>query len=184
MSTKKETNIDIAGRLLALIKDQANGNAALFAKKAGVLPATLHNYLKGREPSTSTLSSICKIFNVNLNWLITGCGGKYIKDDLPSTFIDKKAADSDSHPNQEEPVNIDELREMTTVVLETNTVYRAALAANVRAFYRAVKNEEEKMEMHEQLKRLEAKHDADMQELKQMIMALNESKPEKKAIAA
>lgn len=168
---------NIQDRLYLLIDELADGKSTIFAKNAGIPPSTFQFYIKGRMPHGDHLIRIRKTYNVNTDWLLTGEGSIYIdKDHHPE--------DSGSGSQQEEQLNIPELRDMTTVVLESNTVYRAALAANVRAFYKAVKNEEEKMEMQEQLTRIEIKHEADMQELKQMIMGLAVAAPEKKSSAA
>lgn len=180
MSTEKTTDFGFTSRLLSLVDEQTTGNAALFAQKVGVTQATFHNYTKGRLPNVAILNNICSTFKVNLNWLVTGEGPRYID----SGVGDGGQAGGEPHsPIQEEPVNIQELQEMTTAVLESSTIYRAALAANIRAFYRSVKNEEEKLEMNEHLKRIEAKHDADMLELKEMIQALS-PQTVKKSLAA
>lgn len=159
-------------RLMQLVNEQTGGKHTVFAKKAGIPTSTFQGYMQGRDPHVEHLLRLRETYGVNTDWLLSGKGPTYIEEVSQAT----------NPPDTEEPVNIPELRDMTTVVLESNTIYRAALAANVRAFYRAVKNEDEKMEMQEQLTRIEAKHDADMQELKKMIMAMRE--PEKKEKAA
>lgn len=63
---------------------------------------------------------------------------------------------------------------MTTAVLESDTVYRSALASNIRAFYQAVKGEQEMSDLREEVKKLHEKID----ELKELMH--NQENPEKK----
>jgi transcriptional regulator with XRE-family HTH domain len=59
-----------------------------FANKTKLKQATLHNYTKGRPPNAEALFNICKYANININWLLTGEGEKYISQ---MTHEDKKA---------------------------------------------------------------------------------------------
>jgi len=59
--------------------------------------------------------------------------------------------------------SMSEMLVMTTAVLESNTVYRSALAANVRAFYQAVKREDEMRSISEKLEVME-KNETEMAE--------------------
>lgn len=46
-----------------------------FAKKIGMAYPTVMNWLNGlHEPSKTTIERICKTFNVNEHWLLTGQG--------------------------------------------------------------------------------------------------------------
>lgn len=80
MSTAKTTISEITGRLNQVVDELAGGNVTAFAKKIGVSQATLHNYMKGRTPSTESLYNICNKCGVNLNWLVTGQGSQYISE--------------------------------------------------------------------------------------------------------
>jgi len=79
VSTIKTTNIDITNRLIALVEELAEGVGKKFAENAGIKQATFHNYLNGRLPSADVLNDICNYYNVNLNWLVSGKGAKYIE---------------------------------------------------------------------------------------------------------
>ena len=57
--------------------------------------------------------------------------------------------------------SMSDMLSMAETVLESNTVYRSALASNVRAFYQAVKNEDEMNSISEQLKEM-VERDRDM----------------------
>lgn len=69
-----------------------------------------------------------------------------------------------------------EMMYMTGVVLESNTVYRSALASNIRAFYQAVKGEQEMNDLRDDVKRLSE----EIAELKEIILS-NGSTEKKRA---
>lgn len=76
----------IKDRLLTLVKEKAGGMPSVFAKKAGIPHSTFYGYLKGRGPHSEHLLRIHNEFNVNINWLLTGNGKRYI-DDKDSVVI-------------------------------------------------------------------------------------------------
>lgn len=50
-------------------------SARAFAKRADILPATFHNYIKGTsEPTRPVIVAIAKTADVNIEWLATGTG--------------------------------------------------------------------------------------------------------------
>lgn len=77
-----------------------------------------------------------------------------------------------------------EMVAMTVEVLESKTVYRGALASNVRAFHQAVKMEGEMRGVKEELQQMREEHRAEMEELKEMIRSLGGVIPEKREPAA
>ena len=69
---------------------------------------------------------------------------------------------------------------MTAEVLESQTVYRSALASNIRAFHQAVKGEGEMNDLREDMRQMMAQ----MRELKEMMqrnMAGQEETEKKRA---
>ncbi len=88
---------DILKRLLEIIEDQTGGNRKKFSEKAGISNNTLTNYINGRSPKAEFLKSICETYSVNLNWLLTGAGDKYIDignpDDEPPPIGGKALPD-------------------------------------------------------------------------------------------
>jgi len=77
----------IVERLWELIREHANGKPTVFAKKAEIPHSTFHAYINGRSPHTEHLVRIRDTFRVNLDWLLTGEGGKCIKEE-PESPID------------------------------------------------------------------------------------------------
>ena len=63
---------------MSIINEKASGKSTVFAKKAGIPPGTFHSYLKGRLPHPEQLIRLCETYDINLNWLLTGKGEKYI----------------------------------------------------------------------------------------------------------
>lgn len=78
-----------------------------------------------------------------------------------------------------ESFSMSEMVSMTVEVLESKTVYRSALASNVRAFHQAVKMEGEMQGVKDDLRKMQA----DMDELKVMIRSLGGIVPEKRDAA-
>jgi len=122
-------------RLLKIINERSEGKSSVFAKKAGISQATFHNYTKGRMPNAESLYNICNIYNVNINWLLTGKGDVYIKN--------KKNYAAEEAPiyNKEKDPETAGLLSMTRDVLKSDTDYSASLAANIRSFHHAIKTE-------------------------------------------
>lgn len=69
---------EIKDRLKA-IRDDANMSQDEFGKKIGISRSQISCYEKGlREITERSLNDICREFNVNRDWLITGEGEMYI----------------------------------------------------------------------------------------------------------
>lgn len=75
-------------------------------------------------------------------------GNPAIKEELIERK--RKAVEEKSSPVDED-LDLEEMKRMTGRVLESKTVYRSALASNVRAFYQAVQNEEEMQSTNDKL---------------------------------
>lgn len=62
-----------------LIKLQAGRTLRAFAEYLGIGQSTLHNYLRGRDPSAKYIIKICKKTGCDANWLL-GIRKKYPDD--------------------------------------------------------------------------------------------------------
>lgn len=71
-------------------------------------------------------------------------------------------------PEEDEEIPEEELIFMTRNVLRSNTVYRAALASNIRAFNQAVEGEKEMDDMRKSMERMES----GMNEMRDMMRQL------------
>lgn len=131
MSTQKQTNVIIAGRLAELVAEKTDGNAKKFARLAEIGSVTFYNYLKGRGCPAHVLANICESFGVNLNWLIVGIGPKYITNQGEAGPLD---------PDPE----IAELMEGARRVLSSgNPIAFDALERNIKYFDHAIAAEKE-----------------------------------------
>lgn len=75
---------DFIKRLQEVIDSEPGRKHTPFAKKAGIHPSTFANYMKGdSKPNSEALKKICETYNVNINWLLTGVGDKYIDNNGP-----------------------------------------------------------------------------------------------------
>jgi transcriptional regulator with XRE-family HTH domain len=141
MSTQKTTNEVFTKRLIALVKEKTEGNGKKFAENAGIKQATFNNYLNGRLPNADILNNICNTYDVNLNWLVSGRGPKYIQND-----------DSELQPLDPNP-EIAELMEGARNVLTSGIpeVFDA-LERNIRYYSRAIAAEKRADKIEKEMK--------------------------------
>ena len=57
-----------------------------FADELGIARTTYMRYEKGETPSFELLYNLCTVMHININWLFTGKGTKYL---LSDTITDK-----------------------------------------------------------------------------------------------
>ena len=120
------SNGQINKRLSIIVEEICGGNVSKFAEKTGVNAKTLHTYIKGRSPNTDALFSICRRYNVNLNWLVAGIGPKYITDQGDAMVLDP------------DPEIADLMEGARKVLTSGNPIAFDALERNIRYFSLAV----------------------------------------------
>lgn len=81
------------GRRLKEVFDNATNQE--IARKIGVSPPAVQNYVNGRIPDGEKLILISSITKCNLHWLLTGQGDKYV---VPTTGFDLEYV-IDQHDN-------------------------------------------------------------------------------------
>jgi len=89
-----------------------------------------------------------------------------------------KHADTDT-----DTLSVGDMMSMTAKVLESNTVYRSALASNVRAFYQAVVKENEMQSLSENIEEMRAENremKEHLAEMRDMLLSLGGQSAEKK----
>jgi hypothetical protein len=155
MSREKITNMDVAERLFILVEQKADGNVALFSRKAAIPPQTMHYYIKdGRLPHADHLIRICGAYNVNLNWLLAGKGEPYIesaREKLPEVTI----------------ADLPELVEKAIKVLTSdNRMAVDALARNIVYFAHAIDTEQRMAHAEQRLVEMESRMTALESQLK------------------
>jgi transcriptional regulator with XRE-family HTH domain len=135
---------------VALLKKKSQAD---IARDLGKGPSTVNKWWNGDiVPGFKNLASIAAYFGCDANWLDTGEG-----EPFPDTRRrDADRSDSFGRVNSGMPLeltrsrgqesldqdfSIEEMLSDTRAVLESDTVYRQALASNIRAFKQAVINE-------------------------------------------
>lgn len=95
--------MEMAKRIKKIRKD-AGLRQPEFAEKIGVAQASITSYETGiRYPSKVTMRSICREFNINEEWLLTGKGDMYIEmtveDEIASFVANVVSGDSEFWKN-------------------------------------------------------------------------------------
>ncbi len=80
--------MSITDRLHTLVDTLASGNVSQFARETGIIPGTIHNYLKGRQPNIDAIIHIQRKYNINTNWLLTGDGEMFLNGRAPPVVSD------------------------------------------------------------------------------------------------
>lgn len=91
-------------RIIAIRKSQGLSQQE-FAERLNIKRGTIANYECGRnEPIDAVITLICKEFNVNKNWLLTGNGEMLLprdrERDLANLTLDLLSDESDSFKNR------------------------------------------------------------------------------------
>ncbi len=122
-----------------------------FAKKSGIAESLLRKYLAGESlPGLDKLNVVSDVGNVNIEWLATGRGRKE-RDQPVHTIKDGQAIyELGEAPNK----NLG-LVGKTIKILESDTIFRQALAANINAFHRSILLETENQDTRQRIAQLE-----------------------------
>lgn len=123
---------------------------------------------EGLTPGSGSLNKICSAFGCNYGWLKDGTGEMFPLRGLGNEQLTGQQID------------IPGMIKMTIAVLESETVYRAALASNIRAFHQAVEKESEMEGLKEKLEKMQAQID----ELQRSINGSNDGNQKKREAQA
>lgn len=133
---------------MEIISEKANGKHTVFAKHAGIPTSTFQGYINGRPPHAEHLIRIREKFFVNIDWLLTGKGKKYIDDDESDTSI-YKVGDAEADPE------IAELIAMTRAVLKAGTDHTDTLITDIRSSHRNLMKNKDLNNLKERVAALE-----------------------------
>jgi|GEM_PF-2686331 len=126
---------------------------AEFAAIFGVGTNTIYRYESGKNPpDTDFIIKVCEKFNINPSWLLFGEEPKHRREKRKA-----EAEETSADQTLEEDINIQQLLNMTAKVLLSDTIYRPALAANIKAFNRSIEIEMDNRELRSRLERIEEK---------------------------
>ena len=151
ISTAKEI-----GQRIRTIRRRLKMNQTEFGQHLGVNTTTMSGYEKGyvKAMQPEKLRTIAELGGITLDELITG---QEIPDQSPQT---KK--------NHSDQIDMVKMVTMTMEVLESITIFPAALAANIRAFHAAYKTECEMNDLMGEMKKMQEQ----MVELKMLLHEL------------
>jgi len=124
------------------------GGQVELAKKTGISSRSINAYVMGQvDPSRERVIAMAQAAGVSVAWLAAGVGLMH-QGDVVEKGPPLKAA-------PEEDINIQQLLNMTAEVLISETVYRPALAANIKAFHLAIGIEQDNRELRSRIERME-----------------------------
>jgi len=145
--------MSIGDRLKALRGDSSQGD---FSQRIGFHKNTVGKYERGeRTPDVDFLRTVCERLSVSPDWLLWGQGPMRRGESAPAA----PQATLLAVPPPEDDFKMTEMVTMTVEVLESETIYRTALASNIRAFHQAVRSERTLAKLEERVAVLEARED-------------------------
>ncbi|MCS7317326.1 MAG: helix-turn-helix domain-containing protein [Candidatus Dojkabacteria bacterium] len=74
--------MEVLGNRIKLVRKQYNLTQEEFSQRIGISRNRLSEIEKGENPNDSVLIAISNVFNINLNWLKTGFGEMYDKENI------------------------------------------------------------------------------------------------------
>lgn len=123
-----------------------------FSQHIGFNKNTIGNYERGeRTPDVVFLKTICEKLNVSPDWLLWGQGPMRRGETAPAAASPAPA----QAPPPEEDFKMVDMVTKTVEVLESDTIYRTALASNINAFHQAVRSERTLVRLEERMEQLE-----------------------------
>jgi len=129
---------------------------AEFSGLTSIPKNTLGRYERGEiVPGGEAVAALCKSLGVDPNWLLFGEGPMRRGESAPAA----PQATLLAVPPPEDDFKMTEMVTMTVEVLESETIYRTALASNIRAFHQAVRSERTLAKLEERVAVLEARED-------------------------
>ncbi len=154
---KHFTPVSVGDRINYIIAEQ-NLTSTAFSKLTGVSTGNLNGLINDdNKPSSKFLTRILELFNVNINWLLTGNGSKYIE--------------SDGHAGNGDPETANLLQKTRRILNSGNSTAFEALERNIRYFDQALSTEQRLRETERRMKKLED----DMKAVQAVLKAQPES---------
>jgi len=128
-----------------------------FAGLTKIPKNTLGRYERGEiVPGGEALALLCKSLGIDPNWLLFGEGPMRRGENAAEVA---QAAPVPAPQPAEDDWKMTDMVTMTVEVLESDTIYRTALASNIRAFHQAVRSERLLAQLVVRMEAMEAKLD-------------------------
>lgn len=147
---------------LKLARNSLGKTQIEMAKAIGISKRAWQTYEEGTSiPGGKIFASLTNI-GFNAHWFFSDNDSvpmiycQNTSDDFISTNETARGKQTNK-PLQQEEVNIQDLLNMTAEVLVSNTLYRPALAANIKAFHRSIALEQDNKELRNRVDLIEEK---------------------------
>lgn len=143
-----------------------------LADELGISRSTIANYENGREEiSNKFIKKLHKRFLIDPDWFATGEGSMF---SVKGTEI-MGGPLSISEPSGGE-FKIHEMLQKTTAILESNTIFRAALLSNINAFHQAISADKAIEILQRHVSDLEERTRAQLEELTERLKQVEHEK--------
>lgn len=156
-------------------------NQKQLSELIGVNERTVSRW-RDKDPDIKNIVAISEATECSLDWLRTGEGPMFKYQPPPGDQVNfdlkaaKPKADNPAPLISEENFNMPEMVKMTMEILASETVYRSALASNIRAFHKAVNMEKEMNEVRQEISAMAER----MARMEEMLLSLGASLPAEK----
>ncbi len=162
------------GKRLAALRASMGWTQGEAAQNIGVSYRAYQRYESGGMPSRKNLKSLAWVFKCSEAWLLTGEGERlniyedkdpdyesYLKV-IPSVPAFEKSG------NEEHEFKMSAMLAKTAEVLESDTIYRTALASNINAFHQSISAQAEIGEIKKSVKTMQSQVSELSTELKKL----------------
>lgn len=152
---KKRGTAAAFGERLKAKRDSLGLTQDYIAQKTGISRAAIQAYESGKIPKGDYLLILSDLLGCSTDWLLKGS-----ENNTDSSSSAPQAAPQPQPPPAPPPEDDFKMTEMVTMtveVLESETIYRTALASNIRAFHQAVRSERTLAKLEERVAAMEAK---------------------------
>jgi len=148
----KRRTQDAFGERLKARRDLLGLTQDYLAQKTGISRAAIQAYESGKIPKGDYLLILSDLLDCSIDWLLKGTEAR---ESAPSVAQPEPQAAPAPAPQPEDDFKMTEMVTMTVEVLESETIYRTALASNIRAFHQAVRSERTLARLEERMGLLE-----------------------------
>ena len=153
-------------------KVRGDRTQADFSRLTTIPKNTLGRYERGEiVPGGEAIALLCKNLDIDSNWLLFGEGPMRREEPAPATAPATAQAAS---PPAEDDFKMSDMLTKTAEVLESDTIYRTALASNINAFHQAVRSERTLAQLEERMAALETRMEELANENSQLKMRVEQ----------
>ena len=145
---------------LKLARERLQKTQRIMAEIVGVSKRAWPTSAEGKSVPRGKIFAALADFGFNVNWFFTNDPA------VPMLIVDLSKGEGggeqefqagDVTSDITDAINIQELLNMTAEVLVSNTLYRPALSANIKAFHRSIALEQDNKELKNRVEKIEAR---------------------------